>query len=83
MAECVAAMAENSGGAPVTVKCRIGVDDVDTYSDLCRFVETVAKSMPPAGICGDRRPLFAIHARKAGSWFRAWQKMLKMSFNAF
>mmetsp|Transcript_4273 Transcript_4273/g.10337 ORF Transcript_4273/g.10337 Transcript_4273/m.10337 type:complete len:577 (+) Transcript_4273:2298-4028(+) len=66
VAECVAAMAENSGGAPVTVKCRIGVDDVDSYSDLCRFVETVAAAMPPAGVwSGDCRPLFAIHARKA------------------
>jgi tRNA-dihydrouridine synthase A len=24
VAECVAAMAENAGGAPVTVKCRVG-----------------------------------------------------------
>ena len=29
-AACVQAMGENSGGVPVTVKCRIGVDDRDT-----------------------------------------------------
>ena len=64
VAECVAAMAENAGGAPVTVKCRIGVDDVDSYDDLRRFVETVAPALPPAPGAGDR-PFFAVHARKA------------------
>ena len=61
--DVVAAMRENSGGAPVTVKCRIGVDDHDSYDDLCRFVETVACAMVPSRT--DGRPLFAIHARKA------------------
>jgi tRNA-dihydrouridine synthase A len=70
VAECVAAMQQNSGGAPVTVKCRIGVDDVDSYDDLCRFVETVSASMvPTAPHIGyqpnNPRPLFAIHSRKA------------------
>ena len=61
--DVVAAMRENSGGAPVTVKCRIGVDDHDSYDDLCGFVETVASAMVPTRT--DGRPLFAIHARKA------------------
>ncbi len=41
---------------PVTVKHRIGVDDLDGYEDLARFVEVVA-----AAGC-DR---FTVHARKA------------------
>ncbi len=41
---------------PVTVKCRIGVDDVDSYAALKHFIEAVA-----AAGC-DR---FIIHARKA------------------
>ena len=61
--EIVCAMRENSGGAPVTVKCRIGVDDYDSYEDLCNFVEIVSSAMNPTAV--DGRPLFAIHARKA------------------
>ena len=61
--EIVCAMRENSGGAPVTVKCRIGVDDYDSYDDLCNFVEIVSSAMNPTAV--DGRPLFAIHARKA------------------
>ena len=41
---------------PVTVKCRIGIDDQDSEADLTRFVETVA-----AAGCG----MFIVHARKA------------------
>jgi len=41
---------------PVTVKHRIGVDDLDRYEDMARFVEAVA-----AAGCG----VFAVHARKA------------------
>lgn len=41
---------------PVTVKHRIGIDDIDRYEDMARFVDTVAR----AG--ADR---FSIHARKA------------------
>ena len=63
-AACVQAMGENSGGVPVTVKCRIGVDDRESYDDLCEFVETVARVMVGAPSAGGK-PLFAIHARKA------------------
>jgi tRNA-dihydrouridine synthase A len=41
---------------PVTVKCRIGIDDQDDEGDLQRFVETVASA-------GCRT--FIVHARKA------------------
>lgn len=41
---------------PVTIKCRIGVDDQDAEADLERFVSTVAKA-------GCRT--FVVHARKA------------------
>ena len=41
---------------PVTVKCRIGIDDQDSESDFQRFIETVAT----AGCT-----TFIVHARKA------------------
>jgi tRNA-dihydrouridine synthase A len=56
VAECVAAMREASGGAPVTVKCRIGVDEQHPAEALPRFVARVAEA-------GVRR--FTVHARKA------------------
>jgi tRNA-dihydrouridine synthase A len=57
VADCVAAMvAAVPTGLPVTVKCRIGVDDQDDYADLERFVATVA-----AAGC----QVFVVHARKA------------------
>jgi len=55
VADCVRAM-KAAVALPVTVKCRIGIDDQDSESELHRFVETVAG----AG-CGT----FIIHARKA------------------
>lgn len=58
VADCVAAM---RGGVkiPVTVKCRIGVDDQDAQESLFVFVERVA-----AAGCHH----FIVHARKA--WLR-------------
>ena len=41
---------------PVTVKCRIGVDDQDDYADLHRFVET---------LIGAGLQTLIVHARKA------------------
>ncbi len=55
VADCVAAM-QAASGVPVTVKCRIGVDDDDPEARLFGFVETVA-----AAGCG----VFIVHARKA------------------
>ena len=55
VAEAVAAM-RRAVGLPVTVKHRIGIDELDRYEDMRRFVETVAE----AGC--DR---FSVHARKA------------------
>jgi tRNA-dihydrouridine synthase A len=55
VAEAIAAM-KNVVKVPVTVKHRIGVDEQDSYEDLCHFVKTVAE----AGC--DR---FSVHARKA------------------
>jgi tRNA-dihydrouridine synthase A len=52
---CVAAM-RTAVNIPVTVKCRIGIDDQDSELDFTNFIDTVAG----AG-CG----LFIIHARKA------------------
>ncbi len=55
VAECVAAM-RGAVSVPVTVKCRIGIDDQDSEADFAKFIETVAG----AG-CGT----FVVHARKA------------------
>src|SRR5436853_3863087 len=43
VADCVAAM-KKSTELPVTVKCRIGVDDSKEYEFLKRFVATIAEA---------------------------------------
>ena len=53
VAECVAAM---QGSVPVTVKHRTGVDAIEDYDFLCKFVERVAR----AGC-----KTFIVHARNA------------------
>lgn len=55
VAEAVAAM-RAATSLPITVKHRIGVDELDRYEDMLRFVEVVAEAD-----C-DR---FIVHARKA------------------
>jgi len=55
VADCVAAMRE-AVKIPVTVKCRTGVDEKDSYEDLQQFIETVH-----AAGC----EVFILHARKA------------------
>jgi tRNA-dihydrouridine synthase A len=55
VAECLVAMSAASS-APVTVKCRIGIDDQDPQDVLPRFIEKVAA----AGIT-----TVIVHARKA------------------
>jgi tRNA-dihydrouridine synthase A len=56
VAECVHAMQGVAGNVPVTVKCRIGVDEQDSYAELTHFIESVAS----AGC-----EVFILHARKA------------------
>lgn len=58
VAACVLAM-RGAVAVPVTVKCRIGVDDLDRYEDLRNFADHVVE----AG--ADR---LTVHARKA--WLR-------------
>jgi tRNA-dihydrouridine synthase A len=53
--DCVKAM-RDAVSVPVTVKCRIGVDDQDEYADLQHFTET----MLAAGV-----EVLTVHARKA------------------
>jgi tRNA-dihydrouridine synthase A len=55
VAECIAAM-RAVVSIPVTVKCRIGIDDQDSEADFERFIMTVA-----ATGC----TTFVVHARKA------------------
>lgn len=55
VAECVAAI-KAVVKVPVTVKHRIGIDDMDSYEELCHFVKVVS-----AAGCGT----FIVHARKA------------------
>jgi len=55
VAECVRAM-RNATDRPVTVKCRIGIDDQDTEESLDRFADT----MVAAGV-----DALYVHARKA------------------
>ena len=55
VADCFSAMHE-AVSIPVTIKCRLGVDDQDEYADLQHFIETVA-----ARGC----EVFVVHARKA------------------
>jgi len=51
-----AGMIESAEGTPVTVKCRIGTDNNDSYEELCQFIECLASA-------GVRH--FIIHARIA------------------
>lgn len=55
VARCVAAMSDNVS-IPVTVKTRIGVDDKDSYEELCEFIDIVKESGCET---------FIMHARKA------------------
>lgn len=54
--KAVQAISEGAPGVPVSVKCRIGVDDMDDYMSLHSFVSTVAGSSPVKH--------FVIHTRK-------------------
>ena len=61
VADCVAAMKQAVGSSarpdvPVTVKCRLGVDDDDDFEQFLGFIDSVAE----AG-CGT----FVVHARNA------------------
>lgn len=55
VAECVRAMIRATS-LPVTVKHRIGIDDLDRYEDMVNFVQIVSEA-------GCQR--FTVHARKA------------------
>jgi tRNA-dihydrouridine synthase A len=55
VAECIAEM-RNAVDIPVTVKHRIGIDDMQSYEEMLHFVDTVAKTG-----CDN----FIVHARIA------------------
>ena len=55
VAQCVEAMRQ-AVSIPVTVKCRIGIDDMDSYAAFEQFVDAVA---------GAGCDVFIVHARKA------------------
>uniref|UniRef100_A0A803NBP0 DUS-like FMN-binding domain-containing protein n=1 Tax=Chenopodium quinoa TaxID=63459 RepID=A0A803NBP0_CHEQI len=54
--EAMSVIAANTD-VPVTVKCRIGVDDQDSYNELCDFIYKVSSTSPTKH--------FIIHSRKA------------------
>ncbi|KQJ81908.1 hypothetical protein BRADI_5g03740v3 [Brachypodium distachyon] len=54
--DAMSAIAANCD-VPVSVKCRIGVDDRDSYEELCEFVDKIVSKSPTRH--------FIIHARKA------------------
>lgn len=54
--EAMSVIAANTN-VPVTVKCRIGVDDHDSYNELCDFIYKVSSTSPTKH--------FIIHSRKA------------------
>ncbi len=56
VADCVSAMIHAAPSTPVTVKCRLGVDDDHEWAHFLAFIDTIAS----AG-CG----MFVIHARNA------------------
>ncbi|MCR6686612.1 tRNA dihydrouridine(20/20a) synthase DusA [Pseudoxanthomonas sp.] len=56
VAECVAAMAAAASNVPVTVKCRLGVDQDHEYERFAAFVDAIAAT-------GCRT--FVVHARNA------------------
>lgn len=55
VAECTREM-KKAVNIPVTVKCRLGADDMDKYEDVKKFIEVVSTE---GGI-----EKFIIHARK-------------------
>lgn len=55
VAECIAAM-QNAVRVPVTVKCRLGVDEQEDYNAFLQFIDAVCESG-----CAE----FVVHARKA------------------
>lgn len=55
VAECIGAM-QDVTRLPVTVKCRIGIDEMDSYSEFAQFIGIIA-------LTGCE--VFIIHARKA------------------
>ncbi|WP_417820606.1 tRNA dihydrouridine(20/20a) synthase DusA [Terasakiella sp.] len=55
VADCIKAM-QDASDIPVTIKHRIGIDDLDSYELLCTFIERVAQTGCET---------FIIHARKA------------------
>ncbi|KAF7807388.1 tRNA-dihydrouridine(20/20a) synthase-like isoform X3 [Senna tora] len=48
VAEAMSVIAANTN-VPVTVKCRIGVDDHDSYNELCDFIYKVSSMSPSTG----------------------------------
>lgn len=56
VADCIAAMIEAAGPVPVTLKCRLGVDDDAEYGKFLRFIDAIA-----AAGCAE----FVVHARNA------------------
>ena len=57
VAECIAEM-QRVVNIPVTVKTRIGIDDLDSYEFLCDFIEKVHHARLPRIIVMHEKPGF-------------------------
>ncbi len=57
VADCIRTMRDAAGATPVTVKCRIGIDDQDEETSLRNFVDVVSERGGATS--------FSVHARKA------------------
>lgn len=60
VSDCMGAMrasldAAGYAGVPLSVKCRLGVDDADSYEQLTNFIKTVSEGPGKGG-----RPLFVM-----------------------
>ncbi len=69
VAECIAAMRQ-SVDIPVTVKHRIGIDDMHSYAEMLHFVDTVAQTGCNNFIVHAKLPYYKVYRLKKTAKFR-------------
>ena len=63
VAECIDAM-RNAVDIPVSVKHRIGIDDMHSYEEMLHFVDTVIKPVAITLLCMPGALLKVFHLKK-------------------